>query len=153
MRHGGQAVLALNAVHDHQRLVPRAAARAVGDGTEIRLKLQQRRNGLLEQDPFAFFGFGREKFKGEDRALGLPRRRKDVSNEMHAPILNERVRDSTRHLCQAHDSEGCGETVEHMTRAKSGAQAPQPDASRLRMSSHRAKRLECGAFTAAFWTG
>src|SRR5213082_3513914 len=83
VRHGGEAVLPLNAVHDRQRLVPRAAARAVGDGTEIRLELPQRGDRLFEKDALALFGLGRKKHEGDDRTFGRPGRRVDVADEIH----------------------------------------------------------------------
>ena len=72
MRQRRQAVLALDAIHDHQRLVARAAAGAVGDGAKIRFGLQQRGDMLFEEIRSAFVRFGREKFKGDDRLPGRP---------------------------------------------------------------------------------
>ena len=70
MRDGGEAMLFLDAIHDQQRLVARGAARAVGDGAEIRFQFHQRRDGFLEQGFVALVGLGREKFKRDDRPAG-----------------------------------------------------------------------------------
>src|SRR5439155_7353231 len=63
VRHGGQALLALNAVDNHQGLVSRAAAGAVGDGAEVRVELLQGGNRLLQQCSFSLVGPGWEEFK------------------------------------------------------------------------------------------
>src|SRR6266540_5833836 len=94
MGHGREAVLPLNAIHDHQRLVPRAAASAVSDGTETRLELHQRGDGLFQQDALAFRGPGRKEFKGDDRAFGGPGIGEDVSNEMHEAMIPGIARNS-----------------------------------------------------------
>ncbi len=83
VEHGGEVVLALDAVHDHESLVARAAAGAVGDGTEIGLEPKQRGNGFFEQIAVAFFGFRREEFKGNDRAVGGPSFGDDVEDKLH----------------------------------------------------------------------
>ena len=76
-------MLPLDAVHDGQGLVSRAATRAIGDGTEIGLELHQRRDGLFHQGAFALVCFGGKEFKGDHRSPGQPRRRKDVSDKLH----------------------------------------------------------------------
>ena len=72
MRQGRQAVLTLNPVHNHQRLVAGAAAGAVGDGAEIRSGLNQGGDVLFEEIPIAFVCPGGEEFKGDDRLSGRP---------------------------------------------------------------------------------
>ena len=70
MRHGGETVLLLDAIDDHQGLIARAAAGAVGHGAKIRLGLHQGRDGFLEQVLIALGSFGRKKFKGNHRLAG-----------------------------------------------------------------------------------
>ena len=79
----GQAVVALDAVNDHQRLVARAAARAVGHGAKVRAGLQQRGDVFFQKRAIALGGLGREKFKGDDRLFRRPFRRIDVPDELH----------------------------------------------------------------------
>src|SRR5262245_9751472 len=83
MRHGRQPVLALNAVDSGERLGARAAAGAVGDRTEIRRKVAQRRNGLFKQGPLAFVGPGREKLDGNRRPRVAARISQNVAYETH----------------------------------------------------------------------
>ena len=83
VEHGGEVVLALDAVHDHEGLVARAAPGAVGDGTEVGLEPQQRGNGFFEQIAVAFLRFRREEFKGNDRALGGQSFGDDVADKLH----------------------------------------------------------------------
>jgi uncharacterized membrane protein YqjE len=68
MSHRCKPMLLLNPLHDHQRLITRAPARAIGHRTVIGVGLQQCRNGFLEQVPVAFLRFGRKKFERDNRA-------------------------------------------------------------------------------------
>jgi hypothetical protein len=70
MRQRRQLVFALDAVHNHQRFLPRAAAGAVGDGAKIRLA--ESNAGILsfQEAAVAFVRFRRKKFKGNDRSAG-----------------------------------------------------------------------------------
>jgi hypothetical protein len=83
MRQRRQAMLALDAVHNHQRFVTRAAARAVGDGAEIRFGLKQRGDMLFEQGQIAFIRPGREKFKRDDWPPRGLFSRVNVADELH----------------------------------------------------------------------
>jgi hypothetical protein len=59
VRERGQAMLPLDAIHDHQRLIARAAAGAIGDGAVIRLGLEQGGDLILSKrlrSPSAVFG-------------------------------------------------------------------------------------------------
>ena len=85
VRHRGEALLALDAIDDGQRLFARAAAGAVGDRTEIGLQLAERRNRLFEQRPLAFGGFRREKLERNDRPRAA-RCGKDVAYQPHVQI-------------------------------------------------------------------
>ena len=87
-------MLALNAIYNHQGFVARAAARAVSDGAEIRPGLKQRGDVFFEQCTVAFFGFGRKKFKGNNRSLGRLLRRVNVANELHWQNYEEKVDES-----------------------------------------------------------
>lgn len=87
-------MIALNAIHNHQGFVARAAARAVSDGAEIRPGLQQRRNVFFQKCMVAFFGFGREKFKGNNRTPGRLLRRVNIANELHWQNYEEKVDES-----------------------------------------------------------
>src|ERR1043166_947015 len=78
--HGGQPVLALDAVHDHQGFLARAAAGAVGDRAIIRLELQQGRDGFLKKVFVAVRGLWRKKLAGNDRTLQFAFCGGDVSN-------------------------------------------------------------------------
>jgi hypothetical protein len=83
MRQRDQPVLPLNAIHNHQRFVARAAAGAVGDGAIIRLGLKQGGDLLFQEMAVAFIGFRGKKLKGDDRPAGRPFRRVNVTNELH----------------------------------------------------------------------
>ena len=83
MRQRRQPVPPLDAIHDFERLVARGAARAVGDGAEIRPGLQQRGDVLLQQRMVALVRLGREKFKSDGRFFRRLFRRVNVANEMH----------------------------------------------------------------------
>ncbi|MDB6123995.1 MAG: hypothetical protein JWQ71_2988 [Pedosphaera sp.] len=87
MEHGRQSMLALDAVHDHQRLVARPAARAIGDRTEIRLEFEQGRDGLFQEGAVAFIGLGWEKFEGDNRLAQRNLGRVDVADELHQPMI------------------------------------------------------------------
>src|ERR1700690_2873203 len=97
MRQRRQAMLALDAVHNHQRLVARAAARAVGHGTEIRFDLKQRGNVLFEEGQVAFLRPGREKFKRDDRPPRGVLGRVNVADELH---YGRRIMAQKRERCQ-----------------------------------------------------
>ena len=84
VRHRRQA-LPLDAVHDHQRLLARAAAGAVGDRAKVRRGLAQRRDVFLQQSAVAFAGLGRKEFERDDRPPGRHFRRIDVTDELHRP--------------------------------------------------------------------
>lgn len=66
MHHRGEAVLALDAVHDADGLLPRAAARAVGHGAEVRAELHQLRDVFLEEVLLALVGLRREELERDD---------------------------------------------------------------------------------------
>jgi hypothetical protein len=66
----GQAVLALDTIHNLQSLLARAAAGAVGDRAKIRPSRQQRGNLFFKQRPVAFVGLGRKKLQGDDGLAG-----------------------------------------------------------------------------------
>src|SRR6185369_187860 len=83
MRHGGEAVLALNAVHDHQRFVARAAACAVGDRTVIRFEFHQRGNGLFQQRAVAFWSLRRKEFKRNHWPVIGEFLSVNITNELH----------------------------------------------------------------------
>jgi hypothetical protein len=83
MRQRRETVLPLDAVHNHQRFVARAAAGAVGDGAKIRLGLEQGGDLLFQKIAVPLAGFRGKKFKGDDRPAGRPFRRVKVTNELH----------------------------------------------------------------------
>src|SRR5439155_19403082 len=91
MRHRGQSMLALDAVHDAERLLPRAPARAVSDRTIIGLELHQRRNVLFEKISIAFLGFRREKLKRNHRASGLAGGGVYVAYKLDHPAIKDRL--------------------------------------------------------------
>jgi hypothetical protein len=83
MRQRRETMLPLDAIHNHQRFVARAAAGAVGDGTIIGFGLEQGGYLPFQKITVALFGFRREKFKGNDRTTGRALRRVNVTNELH----------------------------------------------------------------------
>ena len=83
MRQRRQPVPLLDAIHDFERLVARGAARAVGDGAEIRPGRQQRGDVFFQKVAVALVRLGREKFKGNDRLPRRPFCRVNVANKLH----------------------------------------------------------------------
>src|SRR5271157_72663 len=80
---GGQMVLALDAIHGHERLIARASARAVSHRTIIRLQFLESGEGLLQEIAIPFLRLGRKEFERDDR---LPQRRLsriNITNELH----------------------------------------------------------------------
>ena len=76
-------MLPLDAIHNHQRFVARAAAGAVGDGAIIGPGLEQGGDLLFQKIAVALAGFRGEKLKGDDRPAGRVFRRVNVTNELH----------------------------------------------------------------------
>ena len=83
MRQRGEAMLPLDAVHNHQGLVTRAATCAVGDGAKIWSRCEQGGNLFFQQGAVALVGFWREKFKGDDRLFCRHFFSVDVADESH----------------------------------------------------------------------
>jgi hypothetical protein len=83
MRQCCETMLPLDAIHNHQRFVARAAAGAIGDGTIIGPGLKQGGDLPFQKIAVAFLGFRREKLKRDDRAAGRAFRRVNVTNELH----------------------------------------------------------------------
>ena len=83
MRERGQLVLALDAVHNHQRFFPRAAAGTVSDRAEIRTRREQGGDLFFEQVMIAFVRLGRKEFKGDDWFPSSLFLGKNVANETH----------------------------------------------------------------------
>src|SRR5258708_20678348 len=82
MRDRSQAMLPLDSVHDHQRLVPGAASGAVSHRAIVRPGLEQRRNGLFEQVAVALRSLGRKELEGNDRRPARGPGGVDVSNQL-----------------------------------------------------------------------
>ena len=78
MRHRRNPELPLDPVDDRERLLARAPAGAVGDGTEVGVELSQSRDRLLQQHSLRFLRLRRKELEGEDRPSGRPRRGEDV---------------------------------------------------------------------------
>src|SRR5258706_4262629 len=87
MAHRSQSMFTLNAIDDHQRLIPRAATGPIRNGTIIRVEFEQFRNGLLEQVAIAFVCFGGEELEGDDWTPGALFCRMYVTNELHFRFL------------------------------------------------------------------
>jgi hypothetical protein len=81
--HRRQPVNALEAIHQFQRLVARAAAGSIRHGTEVRMEFGQQRNRLLDERLLGFRGLGREELEGNDRLSGLPVLSVDVAYVLH----------------------------------------------------------------------
>ena len=82
-RERGQAILALDAIHNLQGLFARAAAGTVSHRAKIRAGRQQRGNLFLEKRAVAVIGLGREEFKGNDRLFCRHFFGVDVADESH----------------------------------------------------------------------
>ena len=83
-----QPMLVLDAVHNMQRFVARAAAGAVGHGTIVGLGGQEGGNLLFQQGAVAFIRLGREKLKGNDGLSGRRFFGIDVADESHGHGLS-----------------------------------------------------------------
>ena len=83
VHHGGESVLALDAVHDVDGLVARAATCAVGHGAEVRAQLHQLGNVFLEKVLLALVGLRREKLERNDGVALRLFRRVNVSDKLH----------------------------------------------------------------------
>src|SRR5262245_50506054 len=98
VRHRRQVVFALDAVHDRERLVARAATGAVRDRTEVRTQPAKRRNGLLDERALALVGLGREELEGNDGAPGNPSGGVDVTDVLNHAVSGDyhvKVRSTT----------------------------------------------------------
>jgi len=76
-------VLALNAVHDHQRLLACSAPSAIGYRTIVGPKREKSGNGFLQQILVALSRLGWKKLERYDRSFRLAFGGVDVSNKLH----------------------------------------------------------------------
>ena len=86
VRKGGQTVLALDAVHDVQRFVARAAAGAISHRAIIRFGGEQRGDLFFQQGAVAVVRLRRKKFKRNDRLSGRQLLGVDVADETHVQL-------------------------------------------------------------------
>ena len=84
MRHCGQAVLPLDAIDDHERLVARAATGAIRDRAEVRFQRHQGGQRSFKQSAVAFLRFRGKELEGDYGEIALFARGKNITDELHA---------------------------------------------------------------------
>ena len=87
VRERGEAMLALDPIHNHERLVPGAAARAVGDGAKIRARGEQGGQVFFKERAVALVGLGWEKFQRDDGLAGRLFGGVKIADEFHGAEL------------------------------------------------------------------
>jgi hypothetical protein len=98
MHHRRQAMLALNAIDDSERLVARAPTGPVSHRTIIRPRREQRRDGPGKKVPFALLGFRREEFERDRRPACGPALLVNIADELHVRAGVCRLRASAQGL-------------------------------------------------------
>src|ERR1017187_2157957 len=83
MRQCRETVLPLDAIHNHQRFVARAATGSIGDGAIIGFGLEQGGDLLFQKIAVPFAGFRGKKLKGDYRPASRVFHRVNVPNQLH----------------------------------------------------------------------
>ena len=84
--HRRQALVALNPIDDHQRLLAGTPAGAVRHRAEIGIELAESGNRLLEQRALSLLGLRGEELEGNDGAPGCARGREHVAYELSGRV-------------------------------------------------------------------